>query len=240
MEYHYTYRITNVKISKHYIGVRTSKINPKLDLGIKYFSSSSDKEFIKDQKENQNNYKYKIIKIFNTRGEALNLEIKLHNKFDVGVNESFYNRAKQTSTNFDTTNISHNRNKGSNNPMFGEIRLKHSKKMSGINNPFYGKQHSIKTKQEISIKTSNQVVAKNKITGENLKVSKSIFDNDENLIGVTTGYIISDETKTKISKALLGKVYKKQKRLICPHCEKHIALNQAKRWHFDNCKERVI
>ena len=33
----------------------------------------------------------------------MKLEIKLHNKFNVGVNESFYNKVKQTSTGFDTT-----------------------------------------------------------------------------------------------------------------------------------------
>lgn len=104
MNYHYVYRITNMIENKHYYGVRTSK-NPNLDLGIKYFSSSKDKDFIQDQKENTQNYKYKIIKIFDNRNEALNLEIKLHNKFDVGVNESFYNRAKQTSALFDTSGI---------------------------------------------------------------------------------------------------------------------------------------
>jgi len=102
MKYHYVYRITNTKLNKHYYGTRTSK-NPKEDIGIKYFSSSKDKDFIKDQKENPQNYKYKIIKIFNNRKEAIKLEIKLHSKFDVGVNESFYNRAKQTSTGWDRT-----------------------------------------------------------------------------------------------------------------------------------------
>jgi hypothetical protein len=68
---HYTYRISNIKLNKHYYGTRTSKINPIFDLGIKYFSSSADKEFMKDQKENHHNYKYKIIKISKTRKEAI-------------------------------------------------------------------------------------------------------------------------------------------------------------------------
>jgi len=104
---HYVYRITNIKLNKHYYGTRTPKKNiPEDDIGIYYFSSSKDKEFIKDQKENPQDYKYKIIKKFNTRKEALELEIKLHNKFNVGINESFYNRSKQTSTGWDTTGIS--------------------------------------------------------------------------------------------------------------------------------------
>jgi hypothetical protein len=105
MRYHYTYRITNKILNKHYYGTRTSKIEPKLDLGIKYFSSSSDKNFIQDQKDNPSNYKYKVIKTFNSREEALELEIKLHSRFNVGTNENFYNRAKQTSTGFDITGL---------------------------------------------------------------------------------------------------------------------------------------
>ena len=87
--FHYTYRITNIKLNKHYYGTRTCKCEPKLDLGIKYFSSSKNNDFIKDQKENPNNFKYKIIKIFRSRKEAIELEIKLHERFDVGKNKSF-------------------------------------------------------------------------------------------------------------------------------------------------------
>ena len=62
--FHYVYRITNKKENKHYYGVRSSKVEPKLDLGVKYFSSSTDKEFINEQKINNYLFKYKIIKQF--------------------------------------------------------------------------------------------------------------------------------------------------------------------------------
>lgn len=109
-KYHYTYRITNMVEHKHYYGARSSKVHPTQDLGIKYFSNSIDKEFMSEQKLNPQNFKYKIIKIFETREEAIAMEIKLHAKFDVGVNESFYNKAKQTSIGFDTTDLSYNKN----------------------------------------------------------------------------------------------------------------------------------
>ena len=107
MQFHYTYRITNNKLNKHYYGVRSSRLQPIDDLGIKYFSSSSDKEFIKDQKDNPQDYRYKVIKIFKTRKNAIDLEIKLHAKFNVDINESFYNRAKQTSNKFSITKFGH-------------------------------------------------------------------------------------------------------------------------------------
>jgi len=102
-KHHYVYRITNTKLNKHYYGVRTSVIIPSKDLGIKYFSRSFDNQFREDQKNNPQNYKYTIVSELDSREEALMLEIKLHAKFNVGVNESFYNRSKQTMISFDNT-----------------------------------------------------------------------------------------------------------------------------------------
>jgi len=94
-KYHYTYRITNKILNKHYYGIRSSDDLPKEDLGTNYFSSSTDEEFIEDQKQNPSHYKYKIVRISKTRKEALELEVFLHEKFNVSNNDNFYNRAKQ-------------------------------------------------------------------------------------------------------------------------------------------------
>lgn len=98
--FHYVYRITNKNVNKHYYGSRSSKILPHLDLGIKYFSSSKDKDFLKEQKEFREKFKYKVIKQFETRKEALLFEIKLHEKFEVDINPNFYNKSKQTTVGF--------------------------------------------------------------------------------------------------------------------------------------------
>jgi hypothetical protein len=76
---------------------------------------------------------------------------------------------------------------------------------------------------------------------------------------ITTDYRPSEETKAKTSLALLGRPSpmkgRKQSeeakvkmsewrkgrakpRVDCPHCLKSIAVNVAKRWHFDNCKSK--
>lgn len=78
--YFYTYRITNTIKNKHYYGFRSSTIPPKDDLGFQYFSSSTDKEFMEDQKTNNNNYKYKIL-LVSTKEKCINLEIRLHQNF---------------------------------------------------------------------------------------------------------------------------------------------------------------
>lgn len=109
MKYHYVYRITNVIKNKHYYGCRSCDCEPTEDLGIIYFSSSYDKDFIKDQTCNPQDYKYKILKLFPTRKHAIQYEIMLHKKFDVGINESFYNIVKQTSSGFDYTGRRHSK-----------------------------------------------------------------------------------------------------------------------------------
>ena len=102
--FHYLYRITNLVENKHYYGARTSKtILPQDDLGKKYFSSSSDKDFKKSQKEHPENYKYKVIIVSDSRQHIADLEVKLHHKLNVSENNNFYNLANQTSTFFDSS-----------------------------------------------------------------------------------------------------------------------------------------
>jgi hypothetical protein len=102
-KYHYTYQISNTRLQKHYIGVRSSSAPPLKDLGTKYFSSSTDKDFLKDQRENPGDYEYMILGLFSDRNLAVKGEIELHEGYDVGRNPRFYNRAIQTSVGFDTS-----------------------------------------------------------------------------------------------------------------------------------------
>ena len=235
--FHYVYRITNIKLKKHYYGCRSSKIEPKLDLGKKYFSSSKDKDFLLDQKECPSNYKYKIIKIFDTREEALSLEIILHNKFEVGLNDSFYNKSKQTNVKFDTTGCNFSYNIGKNNPMFGLKRDKHSELMLGEKNPFFGKIHSDETKQKCSQKNKNMIAAKNIKSGEILQVSRDEFENNIDLVGVTFGKHLTKETREKISKSSKGV---KKPKCVCPYCGLLVSRIKFERYHKNNCESKDL
>lgn len=166
--YHFVYRITNIYTIPYtyYYGTHTTSKHkertPKEELGVTYFSSKLDKSFEKDQKENPQNYKYKVVKIFNTRKEALELEIYLHKRFDVGVNENFYNGAIQTSTGFDVTGTKQS-NKHINNRVlsFKKGNYTHSKKTKKlISNGNKGKILSNKTKDLISKQAKLQVHSK--------------------------------------------------------------------------------
>lgn len=104
-QHHYTYWITNIQEQKHYIGLRTSNIHPLKDLGLKYFSSSTEKEFTQDQKENPQNYEYRISGTFSSRKLAELDEIEQHDVHDVGRNPRFYNKVKQVKGGFDRTGV---------------------------------------------------------------------------------------------------------------------------------------
>lgn len=105
-DFHYVYRITNLIEEKHYYGVRSCKIDPYKDIGTKYFCQITQKDvkwIIQDQKENPQNYKYKIVSIFANRQAATEREIFLHKKYNVKNSSKFYNQQNQTSIGFDTT-----------------------------------------------------------------------------------------------------------------------------------------
>lgn len=161
--YHYVYRITNTVKNKHYYGKRSSKKLPKSDIGFYYFSSSSDVDFMKDQKNNPQNYKYKVIRTFDTSSAALAFEIKLHAKLDVGVNPSFYNKAKQTLISMDCTGVKKvvtdefraflsKVHKGK--TISDKQRLQISNTLKGRPSPNKGKKASEETRKKISINTT--------------------------------------------------------------------------------------
>ena len=220
MKYYYTYRITNIKLNKHYYGARSSIIAPQEDIGIYYFSSSKDKDFIKDQKNKPENYKYKVVSVHDSRKEAMGYEIKLHNRLNVAVNENFYNRTKSSSTGFDRT--------GCRAPNFGkthseETKLKMSEsgkmdwleKRNGIITGMTNKKHSESTKKLMSEKAKGK--AKSEEHKQNMKKPKS------------------EEHKQKMSEAQKGVAKPK---VVCPHCGKEGGKPIMKRYHFENCKNK--
>ena len=96
--YHYTYLLQHKTENKRYIGCRSSKKEPTKDTN--YWGSS--KHLPKDVK---NTHVKIIIRTFHTREEALEHEIALHLANNVASNETFYNKAIQTSSGFSTLGV---------------------------------------------------------------------------------------------------------------------------------------
>jgi len=101
----------------------------------KYFGSFSDKSFKPTGKT--------ILFVCETRKEVVEIEIELHDFFDVAVNPQFANRSKQTSTRFDVAGVIFG-------PCTEEIKKKISAANSGKNHPQFGVPSSEKTRKKIS------------------------------------------------------------------------------------------
>ena len=103
-KYNYVYLITELSTNKKYIGVRSCDIPIEDDLGKIYISSSTDESFIQRQKENKSDYSYIVLSNYKTREEANAEEIRLHNLYDVDINEEYYNKTKAQSNKFNPVN----------------------------------------------------------------------------------------------------------------------------------------
>ena len=243
-KYHYTYRITNIKDRMYYYGVRSSNCLPKEDIGVKYFSTSKKNEFIKDQKENPQDYKYKVLKIFSTRKEAVEHEIFLHKKFNVKLHERFYNNANQTSTGFDTAGKEKSQEFKKNLSILASSR-------KGELNAFYGKHHKEDTKEYIRSCSIGIAVY---ISEEGEKIRLSVDEaNKRGLVAESKGRKYSNEVNMKkgrpgVLNANYGKPlpeatkqkikdnwHESRTKTQCEHCNKMV-LKSHNRFHFDNCK----
>lgn len=169
--YFYVYRITNKETSMHYYGSRVSVKPPKEDLGIVYFSSSYNKDFMDAQKSNSSSFKYKVVKLCTTNVEKQLFESYLHAKFNVGVNSVFYNMVKQTVEGFDSTGNKFN----------------------------LGRKLSQETKDKLKIISSSRVIADS--TREKHRLNALARTKEENLMrgAPMKGRKASDSTKELLS-----------------------------------------
>ena len=134
-KHHYVY-YSYEEWGRGYIGCRTCNCLPEEDT--KYFGSFRDKTFFPTEKT--------ILFVCETREEAMEIEILLHDFFDVAVNPQFANKAKATSTGFNVAGVpltEETKKKmsvaKSGVPKTEEHKNKISVGMSGENNPNYGK-----------------------------------------------------------------------------------------------------
>jgi hypothetical protein len=87
-EWHYVY-YSYEEWGRGYIGRRTSRVEPDLDL---YLGSFTDETFRPTKKI--------ILEVFDSKEEAIKAEIALHTFFQVDLNPHFANKVKQTAIGF--------------------------------------------------------------------------------------------------------------------------------------------
>lgn len=252
---HYTYKITNIKTNKSYVGVRSSEDIPSEDIGIKYFSSSSDKVFISEQRINPENFIYEVINTFDNRVDALTDEIRLHEMYDVCKNPQFYNLSKQTSKGMDFT--------GGNHSEESKLKIGEASKERGISekakaNLLWHNKNRIRTPEEIKKMSEAKLGNTNASGKRSEEYSKKLSERMKGKPSFFKDRTHSEESKKKMSEAKLGNTNASGKRseetrkkisegrkgkrtgpapiVKCPHCEKEGGLYSMKQWHFNNCR----
>lgn len=112
-------------------------------------------------------------------------EIELHNKFDVAVNPQFYNRAKQTSTGFDQSEV-----------------ILSAKRKAEICKTNKGRKHSPESiaKMRLVARLNTPKGSKHPLFGRHLSDTHKLAISEGN-----KGRIISDQHKAILSKANKGK-----------------------------------
>ncbi len=159
---HYVYRVTDYtrNIKEHYYGSRTPPKSKKYKSLIEEFwtyRTSSKKNVLNE--DAKDNYKVKILKVFNNTADKMIYEAFLHQYFDVKKSNSFWNESNQTPFGFDTTGVS-SCNKGimynvfdnSDNIIHKKLSISQITKINqGLTNTCYTKRLGNTVTQKISL-----------------------------------------------------------------------------------------
>lgn len=211
------YKITSPN-NKVYIG-QTHDVNRRLNEYKNLRCKSQKKLFFSIEKYGWDSHNFKIIH-------------ELPNDTDQNIindYEIFYWQ-QYKNCNFLMLNI---REPGSNGKLSQETKDYLKSIRQKENHPWWGKQHTIKTKKKISESVKKIVQGeKNPFYGKK--------HTEESLIkmrGKTSflGRVHSDDTKNKISNSLKNK---KRPILLCPYCNFSGGTGNMQRWHFENCKNK--
>ena len=232
--YHYTYEITAnnpTDARQKYIGVRSCECYPTED---KYWGSC--KSFTEWQKVNgTESLAKKIFAMHQTRELAIEHEIKLHEHFDVAVNEEYFNECRATSIGFyqEPEVISKDITEKWQDPAYRQMMSDAHKGQvawnKGLKTPA-----DVRAKQSLAKKGKPSHMKGKKHTAESIK---KMSDANKGKMPWITGRKHTAESLAKMSAAQKGKPKTKTE---CPHCGKVGGGNAMVQWHFDNCKEKVI
>ena len=206
--YHYTYEIKNKKSGNIYIGVRSFNNSPYAD---PYFCSCKTlDEAIKN--EGIENFTKTILQTFDTREEAAEDEIFLHDLYDVARNPLFYNQAKATSVGFhyDNTGNKHSeeaKQKISEAHMGIKVSEESRRKMSISQT---GVKLSEETKRKIS-----EVMKGRKMKPFSEEHKRKISETQKKRLAHTRprlGMKHTEESKRKMSKSQKGRTFTEEHR----------------------------
>lgn len=220
--FHIIYKTTNTRNNKIYIGYHFQKSDPYNFDG---YLGSGKRLGKAIEKYGIDSFSRETLYVFENEKDALEKESEL-------VNENFIQR-----------NDVYNMTLGGGKPPSHKGKSKsddHRRKIGASNK---GRIISEETKAKIKTARSNQIISHSDQTKR--KIADALI-----------GKKHTEERKQKMSEnhadvsgpnnPCFGKkgpdhpAFGTKRELIqCPHCERHVPVNTAKRWHFDNCKSRT-
>lgn len=142
----------------------------------------------------------------------------------------------------------------------GWIKENTDSNVSGENNPFFGKTHTLETRKIISEKQIgnkkrlgkyHSLITRRKISSSTSKRFKDQRERDK-ISNTLKGTKLSDETKMKMSLSRKGRKFSEEhkrklaesnknlEKVECIHCGKRMQRGLHNRWHGDNCKNIYV
>lgn len=207
MSKHFYVYYSYEEFGRGYIGSRGCKCLPEEDF--KYYGSFSDKNFNPTQKI--------ILGVYESRKDAYEAEILLHEFYDVARNPHFANRSKLTTTGFTVEGFPLGKGRklseetkrklseiAKKRKLSEETKRKISEKVRGENHPFYGKTFSAEVRKRMSEGGKGKVLSeehKRKIRESNIGKKRS-SETRKKFSQLREGFYPSQETREKIRKTL--------------------------------------
>lgn len=200
MSKHFYVYYSYEEFGRGYIGSRGCKCLPEEDS--KYYGSFHDKTFKPTQKI--------ILGVYDSRKDAYEAEILLHEFYDVARNSHFANRSKQTSLGFTTEGLC-----GELNSMYGKTQSPEAKAKLSLYNK--GKKLSEEHKRKIGAKHKGK-----KLSEKHKKIVGSWERTPEyrkKLSDARRKRVTTEETKRRMSetKKRLGAIKRLEKFLTTPN-----------------------
>lgn len=228
----YTYLIGWSKLNLFYYGVRISKKSKLDDLFKVYFTSSKYVHEI--YSKNGMPDVIEIRKIFNDKYQALKWEHKVLRRMKVIINEKFINKSDNKLI-CPIAALKGSKSKKNNKKLSNALRKYYSSKMKELNK-VYGIQYQSEERRKLANKKSIDTKKRNASEGK----YKELYSNhSKNLKGKFTkksGAKNSGWFDCEIGKRMATK---NNSIAICPHCKKEGQYRAMKRWHYDNCKNKI-
>lgn len=250
----YTYLIKHKPTNTVYYGVRTAnKLSPEQDLWNEYYTSSKQIHAM-IAADGIDSFDVEIRREFETPEAATQWETKVLQRCKVMEDSRWLNanvaghilatpavrakisayhtgRAKSEEHKHKISAANRGKVKG---PISDTQRTLLSKIKSGSGNAMYGKKHSEETLAKMSkARLAQEANREIKRVGNNW-TEKERQAHSEKMSGRKQDpEIIARRSETMRAKKM------KRERLVCPHCEKDVAVNIYARYHGEKCKNKV-